>query len=134
LPFYSFSVTPEIQVRYHDGSMKLYKSKTQTAAEYNEKRSPSETAIPMVFNFELSDGLKDEIETIKANVEFQAGEKRKVAITHGERKFVDLNEWRREIVNIMSCMTEEELKNWDEDRKQIILGQGKIEKSFDEIN
>ena len=82
----------------------------------------------MIFNFELKDGLKDEIETIKAIIELQAGERRKVAITQGDRNISELNEWRREIINIMSWLTEAELQKWDEDRKNIIVSRSKIDK------
>ena len=128
LPFYGFSVSPEIEIRYHDGTKKSYTCGRQTAVEYDANRSPSESSAPLIFNFELKDGLKDEIETIKAIIELQAGERRKVAITQGDRNISELNEWRREIINIMSWLAEAELQKWDEDRKNIIVSRSKIDK------
>ena len=76
----------------------------------------------------LNKGLKDEIESLKAIIELQAGEKKKVAITQGARNIGELNEWCREIINVMTWLTEAELEKWDEDRRNTIVSRSIVDK------
>lgn len=128
LPFYGFSINPEIEVHYKDGTKKSYSCGKQATVEYDAKLSPYESSAPLLFNFELNKGLKDEIESLKAIIEVQAGEKKKVAITQGTRNISELNEWCREIINVMTWLTEAELEKWDEDRRKIIVSRSIVDK------
>lgn len=126
LPFYGFSVMPELRVHYRDQSEKTYRNGNPFAVKYDDSRSSSGSAKPIIFIFELADGAKERISTINVSVKIRAGERDKDVNVEGEIDISTLNDWSRPNVFVLSRMTKTEMKVFDD--HNIVVCE-KIEKS-----
>ena len=126
LPFYGFSVTPEIEVKWSDDGGKMFHAEP-AAVKYDEKLSPSETAAPLIFKFELGAGTKDEIASLKVGADFQSNKQKKTATGKEEISIAELQTWKNVSVRILPWMTDEESENWHNHRGIPVIGE-KIER------
>jgi len=113
LPFFGFYIKPEIEVCFLGDDEQLIEHDKSISVAYDGERCSSERARPLMFAFELGNGAKDKIKSVRVSVEIQAGKRRTIAKADRSRTIDELNEWQYETLHVLSWMTEEEMEKFD---------------------